>query len=101
MTEKCIRLLGLAAKAGKLVYGTEMVCEALRNRKKVLLVAEASDTSANTHKKITDKCEYYGVKHLRLDADMVTLGHSLGKRSGTAVVGVTDPSFATGIEKIM
>ncbi len=100
MTEKCIRLLGLAAKAGKLVYGTEMVCETLRTRKKILLVVEAADTSANTHKKITDKCEYYGVKYLRLEADMVTLGNSLGK-GGTAVVGVADPSFAAGIEKLM
>ncbi len=100
MTEKCIRLLGLAAKAGKLVYGTEMVCESLRNRKKILLVVEASDTSANTHKKITDKCAYYGVKHLRLEADMLRLGESLGKKSGTAVVGVTDPSFAAGIENL-
>ena len=33
--EKLMGLLGLAARAGKLVYGTPMVCEALKEKKKV------------------------------------------------------------------
>ncbi len=95
-----MRLLGLAAKAGKLVFGTDMVCEAMRGGK-ILLVAEAGDTSANTHKKINDKCAFYSVPHIRLEADMVSLGAALGKSGGTAAVGVTDASFASGIEKLM
>lgn len=100
-SEKAVRLLGLAAKAGKLVFGTDMVCESLRSKKRILLVVESGDSSDNTHKKITDKCAYYGAKHLRLSADTETLGAALGKMGGIAVVGVIDASFASGIEKLM
>lgn len=98
--EKRMRLLGLCAKAGKLIFGTDMVCEALKNRKKVLLVVEAADTSAPTHKKLCNKCEYYGVKRIQVDVDTVRFGEMLGKSGALAAVGVTDPSFAAGIEGI-
>lgn len=96
--ERIVRLLGLAAKAGKLVYGTDMVCEGLRAKKRILLVVESGDSSENTHKKITDKCAYYGVKHVRLSLDTERFGAALGKRGGLAAVGVLDASFASGIE---
>lgn len=99
--ERIVRLLGLAAKAGKLVYGTDMVCEGLRAKKRILLVVESGDSSENTHKKISDKCAYYGVKHIRLSTDTEGLGAALGKRGGLAAVGVVDASFASGIEALM
>lgn len=99
--ERIVRLLGLAAKAGKLVYGTDMVCEGLRAKKRILLVVESGDSSENTHKKISDKCSYYGVKHIRLSTDTEGLGAALGKRGGLAAVGVVDASFASGIATLM
>ena len=60
--EKIIGLLGLAARAGKLIYGTPMVCDALREGKKVFYVFRAAGTSENTHKKIGDKCKFYNVE---------------------------------------
>lgn len=92
-------MLGLAARAGKLVFGTEMICEALRKNgaKKPLLVVEAADTSLGTHKKITDKCTYYGVKTVRVPYEMEKLSSALGKRSLVSAVGVCDANFVKAI----
>ena len=64
--QKLLSGLGLCAKARALTFGTPMVCESLREKNKPHLVLEASDTSAATHKKISDKCNFYQVQHVRL-----------------------------------
>ena len=101
-------VVGLCRGAGKTVLGTDMVCEYLRKRgnksksgdKIDTLVLEASDTSENTHKKISDKCIYYNVKHIRLSATCEILGKAVGKRA-TAAVAITEPNFCRAIlEKI-
>ncbi|HOA85367.1 MAG: hypothetical protein GX057_06905 [Clostridiales bacterium] len=101
-TEKNNRLLltlGLCARAGALIYGTEQICVAFRRgRQTPLLVIEASDTSANTHKKLTDKCKYYKVRHTVIPHGMATLGRALG-RSEVAAVGITDPQLCRAVEK--
>ncbi len=95
------RLLGLAARAGKLVYGTPMVCEELKKADKICLVFVAKDASANTKKRITDKCSFYKKQLVELDIDTVELGRILGKLGELAVVGLTDKSFKEGIEKFI
>ena len=94
-TEKLLSTLGLCARARKLVMGTPMVCEALRQGGKspVLAVLEASDTSENTHKKLDDKCTFYGVPLYRLPADTTRLGKAIGKTGAVAAVGVTDENL--------
>lgn len=92
--EKLLSTLGLCARARKLVTGTPMVCETLRDKKPpVLAVLEASDTSENTHKKLSDKCAYYGVPLYRLTADTERLGRAVGKTGAVAAVGVTDANL--------
>ena len=92
--EKLLSTLGLCARARKLVMGTPMVCEAMRDKRTpVVAVLEASDTSAGTHKKLTDKCAFYGVPHYRLTADTQQLGHAVGKAGAVAAVGVTDENL--------
>ena len=92
--EKLLSTLGLCARARKLVMGTPMVCEAMRDKKTpVIAVLEASDTSANTHKKLTDKCAFYGVPHYRLTADTARLGRAVGKAGAVAAVGLTDQNL--------
>ena len=94
--EKLLGSLGLCARAGKLIFGTDMVCDALRkSASDVKLVIEASDTSENTHKKISDKCAYYGASLIRIETDALTLGYALGKRRQTAVVAISDSSLAS------
>ena len=93
MEKRILSSLGLCAKAGKLIFGTSMVVEAMQKGKKVYLVLEASDTSDNTHKKLTDKCNFYGVKKIRLPFDSSELGDAVGKSSMLAAVAVTDEGF--------
>ena len=91
--------LGLCAKAGKLIYGVPMIIEAMQKKKKVYLVIEAGDTSNNTHKKITDKCSFYGVEKIRIEADGGELASRIGKSSSLAAVAITDESFYKMVSK--
>ena len=100
-SQRILRMLGLAAGAGKLIYGTPMVCEALRKGKKIYFVFEAEGTSENTHKRIGDKCKFYGARLLRVGVDTSEFARLLGKSGELAVVALTDESFAVGIEKLV
>ena len=105
-------MVGLCRRAGKTVIGTDMVCEFLRNRnekksvngknsggeKLDVIVLESSDTSPGTHKKISDKCLFYNVKHIRLISTSEALGKALGKRA-VAAVAIADESFCRAITK--
>ena len=92
--DKLLSTIGLCARARKLVMGTPMVCEALRDKKKpVIAVLEASDTSENTHKRLSDKCAFYGVPLYRLTADTERLGRAIGKAGAVAAVGITDENL--------
>ena len=89
--EKLKRLLstiGLCRRAGGLVFGTPMVCEAMKNQKGILAVIEAFDTSDNTHKKLLSKCAYYKVPHYRIDATAEILARTIGKTGAVAAVGI-------------
>lgn len=82
--------LGLCARAGALIYGTPMVCEALRAKRRPYLVLEASDTSEGTHKRLTDKCRFYNVRHVRLSYTGAELAAAVGKSATLAAVAVCD-----------
>ena len=101
--KKILSSLGLCARAGKLIFGVPMICEAMRRGGVATprIVLEASDTSENTHKKISDKCKFYQVRQVRLSCDGATLASALGKTSSLAAVAVADPSFCTLIESIL
>ena len=91
--------LGLSSKAGRLIYGVPMIIEAMQKGKKVYLVIEAGDTSDNTHKKLTDKCSFYGVEKIRIDADGGELASRIGKGSSLAAVAIMDESFYKMVSK--
>ena len=57
---KELSLLGLAAKAGKVVSG-EFATENAVKSGKAFLVLTAEDASNNTRKKFNDMCTYYEV----------------------------------------
>lgn len=97
--QRLLSMLGIGAKAGALIFGTDQICDALRNeKKKPLLVVESGDTSENTHKKLADKCAYYGVGLERIKADTVSLGYAVGKRTAVAAVGITDAGICRAVE---
>ena len=92
--------LGLCLRAGKLVLGVPMICEALRRKSgSIVLIVEASDTSEGTHKKIADKAAYYKVRTVRLNCDGATLASALGKTASLAAVAITDIQMCRMVEK--
>ncbi len=100
-TARALSLLGLATRAGRVVVGVSLICTALSRgakNKTPLLVLEAADSSANTHKRITDRTAFYGVPSVRLEIDCAALSHVVGKREAlVAAVGVTEPNLAKAI----
>lgn len=87
---KTLLALGICAKAGKLVCGTPMICEALKGRHKPLLVLSASDSSGNTSKRLRDRCAFYGVELAELTATGDELAEAVGKSGKVTAVAVTD-----------
>ena len=85
--------LGLCAKAGKLVYGVPMVCEALKKQKAVVAVFCANDNSPNSQKRLSDRCTYYGIPLHTLSVDGDTLSGAVGKSGRLAALAVTDQSL--------
>ena len=99
--ERLLSTAGLAARAGKTVPGTGLVCEQLR-RGQILLVLEASDTSENTHKRLSDKTAFYGVPLVRLSVGGERLALAFGKRDGKlAAVGITDRGIIRAMKKYL
>ena len=98
---KLLSCLGLCVRAGNAIIGAPQIYDAMRkgDAKRPLIVFEASDTSENTHKRLSDKCKYYDVKHIRLGCDGMTLAAALGKTSSIAAVAVADENMKKMIEK--
>ena len=98
---KILNSLGLCRRAGALVCGAPMVVEAVRGKNKPFMVIEASDTSDATHKKLTDKCAFYGVPLYRIEADGETLASAVGKTGSLAAVAVSDKNLAELCKKAL
>lgn len=95
-------VLGLAARAGAIVCGTDPICDAMRAKKRgksPLLVIASASCSANTQKKLADKCAYYKVDLTVIPVDPATLGRTVGKSGEVAAVAITEGGFKTAVEK--
>jgi ribosomal protein L7Ae-like RNA K-turn-binding protein len=84
-------LLGLANRARKITSGEELAVKEIRNGKAKLVLLSA-DASANTAKKVTDKCKSFGVPY-KLIQNREILGKAIGKEA-RVVVAVLDAGFA-------
>lgn len=84
-------LLGLANRARKIISGEELTVKEIRSGKAKLILISA-DASANTTKKITDKCHSYHVPY-KVVEDRYLLGKAIGKEA-RVVVAVLDNGFA-------
>ena len=84
--------LGLGRKAGKMLIGTDNVCDGVRDGR-VRLILLASDASQNTVKRATNCAKYYNTEFGILDGVTTDeLGRALGK-SSAACVGITDENI--------
>jgi len=91
--EGVLRALGLCSKAGKLITGVPMICDAMSAGKAPFLVVAAGDNAKNSEKRLGDKCAYYGVRLCTLDTDGETLARAVGKTARLAAVAVTDENL--------
>lgn len=89
--DKVISSLGLMKKAGKLVCGTDMVLERIRNLSAVLVLV-ADDASANTKKRILDKCDFYKISCEEVPYTATELGRAIGKAE-CACAAIVDSGF--------
>ncbi|WP_239404197.1 ribosomal L7Ae/L30e/S12e/Gadd45 family protein [Erysipelatoclostridium sp. An173] len=85
-----LNILGLASRARKIVTG-EMLITMVRNNR-VHLVIIATDASANTKKKLVDKCTSYNVEYI-ITSNIQELSRVIGKYNRVAV-GIQDAGFA-------
>ncbi|WP_409292338.1 YlxQ family RNA-binding protein [Peribacillus sp. SCS-37] len=93
-----VSLLGMAARARKVISGEELVVKEVRNNKAKLVIL-ANDASANTEKKVTDKCRFYKVPLYRAE-DRFVLGQAIGK-DARVTVAVLDEGFAKKLQTLL
>ncbi|MCH4008087.1 L7Ae/L30e/S12e/Gadd45 family ribosomal protein [Companilactobacillus sp.] len=97
MKNEFLNFLGIAVRAGKIVSGTDLTLQGVRDNT-VKLVIMASDCSVRTHKTINDKTTFYKVPVV----DSFTseeLKKSIGK--DRKVMGITDTGIARRLNDIM
>ncbi len=93
-----ISYIGIAKKAGKLVSGTDMVCDVLRRGGKLPVFA-ANDISDVTRKKLADKCAFYGAELIYINCSTADLAHGIGKTGAVAAVYINDAGLAAAAKK--
>ncbi len=95
---KVYSLLGICAKAGKLVTGEQGVLMAIQSGK-ARIVLVSTDASDNTRKQFHDKCKYYGVPILEYGYKE-ELGRAIGKSERTSLA-VTDDGLSKALRKTL
>lgn len=91
---KTVSLMGICRKAGKLLPGHDIAFDAVRSGKAQLVIL-TSDASVR-HEKELSAAGFAG-KTVRLNVSAADMAPFIGKKS--CVFAVTDPGFASAIEK--
>ena len=94
-SDKFLGMLGLCAKAGRLVSGDEAVRIAVKRGNAHLVIVDAA-ASANTQERQRSLCAGNNAVLITVEAD---LGHAIG-REGRKVVAITDKVFADSLYQI-
>lgn len=94
--DKVLSMLGLAAKAGKVVSGEFSTEKAIKARK-AYIVMVAEDASDNTKKAFRDSCDYYRIP-FAIYVTKEALGHCIGKQM-RASLAVLDEGLGKEIVK--
>ena len=99
-SKKMLSTIGICAKAGKLIYGISLICEAMKSGGKStpILVIIANDISENSRKRITDRCKFYSVEYITLTIDAEELGLTVGKKTALGAVGITDNNLCIAVK---
>jgi len=90
-------MIGLCAKAGKIMFGAG-ACETGIKRGKIKLLLIEDTASENTKKDFMDACEYYNVPVI-LNASPRKIGEAAG-RPANKVFGIVCPGFSKRLIEI-
>ena len=90
-SEKFLRMLGLAKRAGGVAFGEGAVRDSIRDNTAKLVIV-ANDAADNTKKKFNDNCNFYGIKCAEL-FDRYALGKACG-RDFAVVLSVKNEGLA-------
>ena len=93
MTDRALNMLGLCARARKLITGEKAVVQAVRDGA-CFAVALDSGVAANGEKAVTQACQTHGVPLLRVPPG--ELGRAIGN-PGRMAAAVTDEGMAKRI----
>ena len=96
--EKIKRLLGLAARSGKIAVGEGRATDCIKN-KRAHLVIVSEDASLNTKKKFKNSCEFYSVAITEYE-DRYMLGRCIG-REFAVVIAIEDFNMAKGLTDVL
>ena len=96
--DRALGLLGMAARAGAVISGTDRVREAARGEG-VRLVLLASDASANSREKLVPLLTARGISHV-IRFDRNELGAAIG-RGPLSAVGVMDQKLADRLQVLL
>ena len=94
MINKIYGTLGLAMRAGKVAYGTDMCIETIKKDEAYLLIL-AEDLSDNTKEKLLKIAESYHIS-IVIFGKIATISHSIGKEN-KGVITILDDGFAKKI----
>jgi len=94
--DKILSMLGLAAKAGKIVSGEFSTEKAVKSGSAFLVIV-SEEASENTKKMFHDKCSFYQVPIYQY-ASKEALGNAIGKQF-RASLAVLDEGFAKSLEE--
>ncbi|MFD1394039.1 L7Ae/L30e/S12e/Gadd45 family ribosomal protein [Lacticaseibacillus jixianensis] len=95
--QQALNLLGLAQRASRLTAGEGFVLAAIRDHS-AKLVLVASDASANTRKKFSDKGSFYQVP-VNFSLTSLELSSAIGRQR--SVIAVQDRGFAEKLVKLL
>ncbi len=94
--DNILSLLGIAAKARKVVSGESMTEQAVKESRAYLVVV-AKDASENTKKLFRDKCKFYETA-IVFYGSRESLGHCIGK-TFRASLAIVDEGLAQAVQK--
>ncbi|NLC51592.1 MAG: hypothetical protein GX764_04715 [Firmicutes bacterium] len=96
VSKKWLGLLGLARRAGKLLFVEEANMKAIRSRKAALIIL-AEDAAQNTKKNYYNKARFYNIPILEKGTKQI-LGQAIGS-SNTAAIVCLDRGFSKQLQR--
>lgn len=88
---KCLSLLSMARRAGKLLFGEDACLQSIRNHSARLIMMDGQ-ISENTEKRFVNACMHHNVPLWRFDRDSLDVAQAVGRGQNKAI-SLIDPGF--------